>query len=311
MLNALYGRFGLKDIEDTLKIVSKSEAEYLDKNTNVSVISELTDNKYIVKYSGQISDNVRKLYKTDPFIINNKILSKKELREFGLVKRLTAPSAIHIAAAISSYARIIINDYKNIPGNPCIMSDTDSAILPKPLSKHLVGKGLGQMKLEHEITEGIFIRKKLYAIKNSNNQVIIKASGVDSSHLNYSLFETLLSGQSVEIERTNFNVEWNMLNINVVTSDIKLQGLQGEIKTIYNTPDANLSTEKYISFPIKYNVIVHPLYSIAHGRIKQNVDSENKKILNNTKFTTLEIFIFLFFIASFLSLFALFLYKIY
>ena len=87
------------------------------------------------------------------------------------------------------------------------MSDTDSAILPKPLSKHLVGKGLGQMKLEHEITEGIFIRKKLYAIKNSNNQVIIKASGVDSSHLNYSLFETLLSGQSVEIERTNFNVE--------------------------------------------------------------------------------------------------------
>lgn len=45
MLNSLYGRFGLKDIDDNLKIVNKSEGEYLDKNTNVSVISELTDDK--------------------------------------------------------------------------------------------------------------------------------------------------------------------------------------------------------------------------------------------------------------------------
>jgi hypothetical protein len=44
---------------------------------------------------------------------------------------------------------MIINDYKNIPGNPCIMSDTDSAVLPKPLPDYLVGKDLGQMKLEN------------------------------------------------------------------------------------------------------------------------------------------------------------------
>jgi hypothetical protein len=165
-LNTLYGRFGLKDIDDTLKIVSKKEAETLDKITNVSVLSELADNKYILKYSGQISDNLRKLYKTDPLNINNNILTNKELREFGLIKKLTAPSAIHIAAAISSYARILINEYKNIPGNPCIMSDTDSAVLPYPFPDLLVGKGLGQMRLENIIQEGIFIRKNLYCLKN-------------------------------------------------------------------------------------------------------------------------------------------------
>jgi hypothetical protein len=207
MLNSLYGRFGLKEIDDTLKIVSKTEAEYLDKNTNVSVISELAEDKYIVKYSGQISDKIRKLYKEDPLVITNKIFSKKELREFGLIKNLTSPSAIHIAAAISSYARILINEYKNIPGNPCIMSDTDSAILPKPLPKQLVGKGLGQMKLENKIIEGIFIRKKLYYLKNSENKEVIKSSGIDSSHLNYNLFLNLLNGQSIEVSRKTFNVE--------------------------------------------------------------------------------------------------------
>jgi hypothetical protein len=73
------------------------------------------------------------------------------LRDSGLNRNLNAPSAVHIAAAISSYARILINEYKNIPGNPCIMSDTDSVVLPKPLPDYLVGNEIGQMKLVHEI----------------------------------------------------------------------------------------------------------------------------------------------------------------
>jgi hypothetical protein len=52
------------------------------------------------------------------------------LKESGLNKSRTVPSAVHTAAAITAYARMIINDYKNIPGNPCIMSDTESAVLP-------------------------------------------------------------------------------------------------------------------------------------------------------------------------------------
>jgi len=49
-LNALYGRMGMKDIESFTKIVDKKEAESLDKNTNITVISELADNKYLVRY---------------------------------------------------------------------------------------------------------------------------------------------------------------------------------------------------------------------------------------------------------------------
>ena len=60
---------------------------------------------------------------------------------------------------------ISINEYKNLPNNPCIMIDTDSVVLLKKLEDKYVGRELGQMKLEHEIKHGIFIRKKLYAIK--------------------------------------------------------------------------------------------------------------------------------------------------
>lgn len=62
-LNALYGRMGMRNIEDTMKIVNKKEAETLDKNTNVTVFSELTDGRYLIRYKGKISDRIRKLYK--------------------------------------------------------------------------------------------------------------------------------------------------------------------------------------------------------------------------------------------------------
>jgi len=210
-LNSLYGRLGMKDIESTMKIVNKKEADILDKNSNIIILSELGKNKYLVRYKGQISDNIRELYLKDPLVKvnqnNNKVFTPKEMRELGLIKKLSAPTAIHIAAAISSYARILINEYKNIPGNPCIMSDTDSAVLPYPLPVHLVGTRLGQMKLEQVIELGIFIKKKTYYIKNSNNKEVIKSSGVDSSHLNYELFLKLLKGETITIERTNFNVD--------------------------------------------------------------------------------------------------------
>ena len=303
-LNALYGRMGMKDIDNVMGIVNKTEAYNLDKNTNVSIFSDLGNDKYLVKYSGQINDNIRKLYTKDPLVKNKQnFYNKKELRDSGLNKTRNIPSAVHIAAAISSYARIIINEFKNIPGNPCVMSDTDSIVLTKPLPKEKTGKELGKMKLEQEIKQGIFIRKKLYFILNSNNQEIIKASGLDSNKLDYFSFKNLLDGKSVEIERINFNVEWKTLNINVVISKLVIKGLTGEIKTIYNTPDVNF---KFISFPIKYNLIIHPTCSIKIDLFKKKQkDSKftNKYRLNKSwNFFKFNLFIFKFIIIIYFTL---------
>jgi len=286
-LNSLYGRMGMKEVNNVMKIVNKKEADNLDRNTNISIISELDNGKYLIRYNGKITDKIRKLYSKDPLNtekINSKTYSKEGLRKSGFNKTRNIPSAVHIAAAISSYARILINEYKNIPGNPCIMSDTDSAVLSKPLPDHLVGKELGQMKLEQEISKGIFIKKKLYYLLNSKGQEIIKSSGIDSSKLNYNLFIKLLNGETLSLKRTNFNVEWKTLNINVVDSKVEIQGLTGEIKTIYNTPDVNFKS-----------IIVHPLYPLENilnlNKESTILEKDNDKFI---LFSNFEIFFFLF-----------------
>jgi len=121
ILNALYGRLGMKEINSVIEIVELKDAKELDKTNNVSIFSKLGKNKYLVKYSENLPQNIKKLLnkKQSESIPANKALIRAELKELGLFKKRGAPSAVHIASAIAAYARMSINDYKNIPGNPC------------------------------------------------------------------------------------------------------------------------------------------------------------------------------------------------
>jgi hypothetical protein len=143
------------------------------------------------------------------------------MNEIGLGKIKGVNSAVQIASAISSYARIIINQYKNIPDNPCIMSDTDSVVLLNKLDDSVIGPNLGQMKLECEIVHGIFIRKKLYALKTKDNKIIIKSSGTNSKNLSFGDFIEMLNGNHVETFRTSFVPDWQKMNIKITNNMIK------------------------------------------------------------------------------------------
>jgi len=61
-LNYLYGRFGMKEIDNKMEIVTKEQVDILDKNKNISIISELNNNNYLIRHSSKISDNIKKLY---------------------------------------------------------------------------------------------------------------------------------------------------------------------------------------------------------------------------------------------------------
>lgn len=51
-LNALYGRMGMKDIENIMKIIDSKKAALIDRDKNVSLFSDLGNNQFIVKYKG-------------------------------------------------------------------------------------------------------------------------------------------------------------------------------------------------------------------------------------------------------------------
>jgi len=199
LLNSLYGKFGMKDIISNMKILSKKEANKITKNYNYSIFAELGEDKVLVKYSSKLPEPLTSLIKDKKDKLN-------EIPISSLSRKRGVPSAVHISAAISAYARMSINKFKNIPGNPCIYSDTDSVVLPKTLPLNIIGKELGQMKLEHQIEKGIFIRKKLYAIIDIMGNLTVKSSGVKSSTLNFEKFKLLLDGNSVMCKSLSFEV---------------------------------------------------------------------------------------------------------
>jgi DNA polymerase type B, organellar and viral len=216
MLNSLSGKYGQKESENILRILNESEAKQLVKNHNFTYMSKLENGKVMIKYNSKVPEALRKLLKdSDTLDVNsivnfkdlNKTAQKKMLKDFGFNQDYGIPSAVQISAAITAYGRMSINVFKNIPGNPCIMSDTDSAVLTKPLDPQFVGTEMGQMKLEHVIKHGIFIRKKLYAIKTidgGENKTIIRSSGVDKNLLTFEDFEKLLKGENLMKERFSF-----------------------------------------------------------------------------------------------------------
>lgn len=218
-LNSVYGKFGQKDTSSNIKIMKVDEVNKFLKNYNYKYISELNNNYVIIKYSSRINEKLRNLYNIDD-------LNKKDLDKLGLYKLRGVPSAVQIAAAISSYARIEINKYKNMKDNFCYYSDTDSVILENKLQNSFVGTDLGQMKLEYIINEGILIRAKLYALKTLEKGIIIKSSGVESKYLVYKDFKNLLLGNNVEILCKSFHVDWKNLNINMLDNKIILKGIK-------------------------------------------------------------------------------------
>lgn len=63
-----------------------------------------------------------------------------------------------------AYARIYMYKIKIDYSNYLYQSDTDSAVLTKPLPDHMVGDKLGQFKLEYKIKKGVFLCPKVQGL---------------------------------------------------------------------------------------------------------------------------------------------------
>jgi DNA polymerase family B len=166
MLNYLYGKFGQKDIENRIKFVSNDEANKILKGYHVSYFASISDENVLIKYSSKLNEKLRRLYSKEDKLIKLETNFKKDR---GVV------SAVQISCAIAAYARLSINPFKN--SNKLYYSDTDSLVLEQKLSDNIVGKELGQWKLEAIIKKGIFLRPKLYGYYTDDGSLKKVASG--------------------------------------------------------------------------------------------------------------------------------------
>ncbi len=159
LLNSLYGRFGMDDNFNKIKIINKKTLTNLEKNDiNFEYIKQL-NSKYLVSYN-------------KPKELKHDLDSNKETHN------------INIAIAVTAYARIHMSQFKNNPLLPNLYyTDTDSAYFDGPLPDSMVDpKRLGALKLEGIYDKGIFLAPKVYSLKNSTEE-IIKIKGLSKSSI--------------------------------------------------------------------------------------------------------------------------------
>jgi DNA polymerase type B, organellar and viral len=227
LLNSLYGRLGIR--EKNIKI-SIEEDKKLDKilHTENSEILFSANNLNLVKSNGGLEPELTR-------IINDEKLYSSNFNDFnGPDSWGSSQSSVQYSAAVTAYARMYLNKFKNMKDILYIGGDTDSIILNKKLNDKYIGKELGKFKFEFEIKEGFYHSKKFYLIVKEDNEIIIKAKGIDNKNkdLNYNCFIELFKGNNIKIKQIQFNKNYQTMKIHI-------NYIEKEIKGI-NNPKLNL-----------------------------------------------------------------------
>lgn len=206
LMNSLYGKFGMKTEMTKVEIIDNDPEiinKYLDKiNTNITDIIHL-ENKIVLMY------------------ITNKFTPSDIDNVFHDDVSHALDVNIAIASAITAYARIKMSSFKNNPSYKLFNSDTDNIVINKPLPDEIIGNNLGQVKLEHTITKGVFLAPKVYGLIETNGNEIIKAKGLTKNsieNIKVSHLELLLKKDATKlftqekVYKSLFNSEISVLD---------------------------------------------------------------------------------------------------
>ena len=240
LLNSLYGRMGLNEIDTRVKIIKSSDLHKF-QNVNITEVVDLGEFS-IIFYAGKL----------DPELV--RLIDDGDLHDVESIisKRRGVPSSVSIAAAVTAYARIEISQFFNLPDNKCIATDTDMVVLEKPLDSSLLGPELGKFKLEYKIDHGIYIAPKTYCIKFKNpknsfkDTIICKAKGLGGSHMTYEDYRQLLAGFDVIKEKTYFEPNLGLGTVRVYTQPFTIKG-------VVSSPNQTLNSKELRPTLLKHN----------------------------------------------------------
>jgi hypothetical protein len=153
----LYGKLGMSPELQKHVVVNSNNDDYY------KLFIENTVTKFVDFNNGTEIVSLNK---------KNNNSSEKDLNNSKMSKNRFDVS-IAVAVGVTGYARIFMSSIKNLKDTTLYYSDTDSAILDKPLNKSMIGSELGKFKLEYVFEEGIFLCSKVYGLKyyNENGEI--------------------------------------------------------------------------------------------------------------------------------------------
>ena len=211
LMNSLYGRFGMSPFMEKHKVIHYHEHdEYLNKN--IREIIDLNNGKEIISFLDDTKTNLN--------------------------------ISICIAMAITSYARIHMSQFLNLPGYVLYYTDTDSVFLDKPLPDYMIGKELGKMKLEGIYDEAIFIAPKVYGVKSENINYT-KVKGLKNKITYNDLSTLLLKNQTLEIPQEKWYRSISNSRITIINELYTLMKTETKRKIVYSADGIAKSTEPF------------------------------------------------------------------
>ena len=229
LLNSLYGRFGMDDTFPDITIFNNYESfKKWYKIYNEDVIIEI-----------RLGDKILVQHRPIKKDIQNMLYGNLEIHNVNVA----------IAAAITSYARIHMSQFKNNPNFKLYYSDTDSIYIDRPLPpKFISNTELGKLKLENVLSDAIFLAPKVYYLETEDSKTIYKVKGLKHIiELNKVDFENLLFKQSI---LQKFQNKWikhlTEGNIEIINEMYTLQVTDNKRELIYDENNKLISTKPYI-----------------------------------------------------------------
>lgn len=228
LLNSLLGRFGMTITKYISEMVSMEKYTQILKTKPVNSVLSISDNDVLVTYKNEISKQITTDHGLDYIeVLNNKSnIDIENIHAFDDV-------AVSISAAITSYARIYMSQIKlDIinKGGKIYYSDTDSIVTDIELDNSLVGKELGQFKLEYKLKEAYFISSKTYClvledeyITKKNKGIVIKSKGVFDNSLTLDSFKSMYyDKKNVEATKSDTKSNYKEGYVNIDTKTVTL-----------------------------------------------------------------------------------------
>lgn len=228
-LNSLYGKFGMSDKFDEIKVITEKEFNSLTNLNKMSITDVIKlSKKFLIKFKN----------------IDNDI--ELDNKNFNI--------NIAIASAITSYARIFMSQFKNNSDLKLFYTDTDSIytnLNPDLMNKLYPGivnpKELGKLKLENVSKKAIFLSPKCYGLLDLDNNFKYKVKGLSNKvNLTINDFETLLNKYSYITSKhikTFKSIELGI--INVLNQIYTLKITDNKRKLIFNDDNKLIGTMPY------------------------------------------------------------------
>ena len=215
IMNSSYGNFGRKsELLITKNVPISGLIDYVGTHVVKNIITINDDWCTILMKDNLPKDIINKL----------KITLETEFKNY----QHTVNNNVSIAAAITSYSRIHMMDFKL--NNDVIYSDTDSVILGNSIDSSLIGPELGQMK--DELNGGCMIECYVLGIKQYGFHYNIDGkdiecsifAGVARNSINFKDFTKLANGESIFRDLPDrFNRSFNDLSIIIKPASITVK----------------------------------------------------------------------------------------